>query len=318
MKKYFLIFFLVFALFFPLCSAMTLTNTNITATGINATINISNYIITFDRLDVFDNAITFYNLSYTNPSSCNGASSSYTTYNYTTSNSFSDLPAVSCTTTTTTGSGGGGSGGIINATTTKPAQITNYVNIIANQPEVINITNSNFDLTKIIITSNENITRASLIITEIKELPKSTENGLPLGVSYQIFGINITKINNTGIMNVIIEFKINKTWIAEQNATSKNITLYRMKNNETQWNLLNTTFLNEDDKYYYFNASTPGFSSFVIFLNKNEVKTNISKQIKSPFSFTIIVAVIIVLILIVVYILFSKIKRGVYQPYSKF
>lgn len=349
MKKIFFIFLflLIFIfLFSNFISAQTLTNTNITATGINATINISNYIITFDRLDVFSNAITFYNLTYTNPNSCNGASSSYSVYNYTTSNSSSDLLAISCTTTTTASSSGGGGGTINSATST---QITNYISITANQPKGINITNSQIDLTGIIITTYQNVSSALLIITEIKDLPKNINNQLPLGISYQSFEINLTKINDTNIANAIINFKVNKTFLQKQNATQKDVVLYRLKNN--LWSPLNTTFLNGDEKYYYFNSLSPGFSIFTIFLNQklcvpqtkqclvNQVQicsenstwtveeqcSNgcengecLTNPVKSSFSFTIIVAAIIGLILIVGYILFRKINRGVYKPYSKF
>ncbi|MEK6827370.1 MAG: PGF-pre-PGF domain-containing protein [Nanoarchaeota archaeon] len=345
-KKFNLLFLSVLVLIsIPLISSATLTNVNITSSGINATINISNYIITFDRLDVFDNAITFYNLSYTNPNSCNAAGSSYSVYNYTDSNSISDLPAVSCAVSTTTSSGGGG--GTINSVTS--AQITNYISITANQPKEINITNLQIDLTKLIITTNQNVSSALLIITEIKNLSKNTTNQLPLGISYQSFEIDLTKINDTNITNVIINFKVNKTWMTEQNATQKDIVLYRLKGNS--WNSLNTTFLNKDDRYYYFNALSPGFSTFTIFLNQKlcvpDTKKCFNNQTqlcsenstwimteqcqngcengecltnpnKSPVGFEIIVAVIVGVILIIAYALFKKIKWKVYKPYSKF
>ena len=347
-KKFNFLFLLVFIVIFSnFISAQTLTNANITATGINATINISNYIITFDRLDVFDNAITFYNLSYTNPASCNSTSSFYDVYNYTTPNSISDLPSVACTATTTTTSSSGGGGGIVTTNTANiTTQITNYISITANQSKEINITNSQIDLTKIIITTNQNISNVLLIITEKGTLPENTTNNLPFGISYQSFEINFT--NSDKVTNAIINFKVNKTFLQIKNASSSDVVLYRLKNNS--WNPLSTTFLNEDEKYYYFNAISPGFSTFTIFLNQKLCVANAKRcfdnqtQIcsenstwiileqcqngcengnciilkKSPLGFTIIVAAIIGLILIVIYSLFNKIKRGVYKPYSKF
>jgi hypothetical protein len=76
--------------------AATINNTTITSEGMNSTINISDFEITYDRLEVYDNAITFYNLSYTNPLSCNSQASSYSIYNYTTENSLVTLPYVEC------------------------------------------------------------------------------------------------------------------------------------------------------------------------------------------------------------------------------
>ena len=81
-----------------------------------------------------------------------------------------------------------------------------------------------------------------------------------------------------------------------------------MENNETFWKLLNTTFLNEDNQYYYFSSSTPGFSSFVIFLNQN-IEAHPLSPSKSNLAFTVTVIGIVVLILILGFILFIKIKR---------
>lgn len=91
-KKYHkkLIFFiLIFIIFLiPYTSAVTLENTLITSNGLNTTINVTAFSITFDQLDVLSNAITIHNLSYVHPSSCNGQSSSQSLFNYTTQNQF--------------------------------------------------------------------------------------------------------------------------------------------------------------------------------------------------------------------------------------
>jgi PGF-pre-PGF domain-containing protein len=345
-KNKFRFVFLFFLAFFSFnfVSSQTLTNTTINATGINAVLNISGYTITFDELDVFDNAITFYNLAYTHPNSCNNETSTYTVYNYTTSNSISDLPSIACVVAQENTGGGA---------TTKPAQITNYINLIANQSKTMNITNSHIDLTGIAITADKNITGVSLIITEEKNLPNDAENGLPLGLSYQSFEINLTKVNSSDITSATINFKVNKTWMTRQNATTKDITLYRKSANETLWNPLNTNFLSEDSKYYYFNALTPGFSTFLIFLYQPQCVLNTkrcsgnqtqlcsedstwvneencpngcengeclaSKSSTNPsIIFIAIVVIVILLILVAGYILFKKLsKNKVYAPYSK-
>ena len=106
--KYKILIFLIFILFIlPHIFATTLRNTAITSNGLNSTINISTFEITFDKLEVSDNAITFYNLTYSNPSSCDSQQSSYSTYNYTTSNTVTSLPYIVCSEEETSQSGGG-------------------------------------------------------------------------------------------------------------------------------------------------------------------------------------------------------------------
>ena len=53
----------------------------------NTTINVTAFSITFDQLDVLDNAITFYNLSYAHPSGCQFSPlTGLDLFNYTTPN----------------------------------------------------------------------------------------------------------------------------------------------------------------------------------------------------------------------------------------
>jgi PGF-pre-PGF domain-containing protein len=218
-------------------------------------------------------------------------------------------------------------------------QIIKFFEIIANQPTIIDINNSNFDLTRITITATEDVINASLIITK-NELPKTNvSNGLPSGVSYQAFEIITTKINNTIITNATIDFKVSKSWISNQNITADNIVLYRMKKNETVWNPLNTALLNEDTNYFYFSALTPGFSSFVIFLdqkctpnmrrcsnNENQICLENStwqivgkcspSNVLNPVIYAIILAGISAIVIIILFR--KKIKRKIKKVFRKF
>jgi len=59
--------FLIILLALPLVSAVTISNTTIGSRGLGSEINISNFNITLDKLMIQNNAVIFYNLSYTNP-----------------------------------------------------------------------------------------------------------------------------------------------------------------------------------------------------------------------------------------------------------
>lgn len=96
---------ILFLLLIPLINAVTLDDTLITSIGLNSTINVSNFSITFDKLEVSNNAITFTNLYYLNPLSCNLATSTSAIYNYTEVNKTIELPPENCSNTGNTGSG---------------------------------------------------------------------------------------------------------------------------------------------------------------------------------------------------------------------
>jgi parallel beta-helix repeat protein len=173
------------------------------------------------------------------------------------------------------GQGGGG------GATTFTQSIENITPV---QPVEITINNSGMDLSSLIINVKKSVSDISINITKVNQ----TESGLPVGRLYQAFKIN-PGIDNSEIINATINFKINKTWLAENNITfhSKgnrfwivendiigNITLYRNPDGTNSWIPLVTTFLSEDDKSYYFSAYSLGFSTFAIFLNKYDCLPN--------------------------------------------
>jgi len=215
-------------------------------------------------LKVESNAIEFWNISYTD---CSGQTTSSSLYNFTDSNSISNLPINQCNSSASSSSTTTSYSYV--PSTPLPTQVITSVNVMTNIPTAIIITNPKIDLTKITITANQNIFAASLIINKLSQLPTSNPQiGLPLGIPYQAFQINTTMITNLSIANATLEFKVNKSWAASQNVDPSTITLYRMKANDTIWNPLNTTFLGQDNNSYHFSAVTPGFSTFIIYSNQ--------------------------------------------------
>jgi PGF-pre-PGF domain-containing protein len=61
------------------------------------------------------------------------------------------------------------------------------------------------------------------------------------------------------IENAVVHFKVEKSWIQDKDMDKSSITLNRY--NDTKWNSLPTNLSGGDDKYLYFTAQTPGFSS---------------------------------------------------------
>ena len=157
-------------------------------------------------------------------------------------------------------------------------------NITSVQPVEITINNSRMDLSSLTINVKNSVSDTSVNITTINQ----TESGLPIGKLYQAFEIN-PGIENSNIINATINFKINKTWLSENNITfhSKgnrswlvendivgNVILYRNPKGVKAWFPLTTNFFSEDNQYYYFSAYSPGFSTFAIFLNRYDCLPN--------------------------------------------
>ena len=57
------------------------------------------------------------------------------------------------------------------------------------------------------------------------------------------------------------EFKVAKTWINENNIDKETVILKRYHD---EWQNLTTTYLSEDDTYVYYEAETPGLSTFAV------------------------------------------------------
>jgi len=169
---------------------------------------------------------------------------------------------------TTEGTPGGG--------TTPPTEETTITTqtiseITPEQPAEVIIDNPKIDLTKITINVLENVASASITVTKVEPPSEAgLQIGLPAGESYQAFKINATKLNDTNIANVTIDFKVNKTWLEEKNGTIENIRLYRKPSNSTEWTPLTTSFVSQDTEYYYFSSLSPGFSTFIVFYGKYE------------------------------------------------
>lgn len=99
---------------------------------------------------------------------------------------------------------------------------------------------------------------------------------LPPGIVYK--NINIW-VGNQGmssaenIENAVVYFKVEKSWLTENNVSISSIYLYRYHDNT--WNSLKTAATGEDDKYVYLRAETPGFSPFAITGEREAEDTNL-------------------------------------------
>lgn len=84
----------------------------------------------------------------------------------------------------------------------------------------------------------------------------------PAGKSYMIMDINMGSEDVLSEDNAIIEFKVSKEWVEENNIDPSTIRMTRF--HDGKWQDLPGNQVAEDEEYLYFNAETPGFSVFSI------------------------------------------------------
>ncbi|KAF5423706.1 MAG: hypothetical protein C5S41_06640 [Candidatus Methanomarinus sp.] len=111
------------------------------------------------------------------------------------------------------------------------------------------------------------LTNAGLIPAKVEMLydTSSLVNYGPLDEVYKNLNMWLGKkgwANPKNIENATITFKVNKTWIDDNNILISNIIMNRYY--EGHWHPLTTSLIDCDDDYCYFISQTQGFSSFAI------------------------------------------------------
>ena len=136
-------------------------------------------------------------------------------------------------------------------------------------PAVVSINNPSMGLTKLTVNVSQTVSNLSITITKLNST-QGADLRISLGRNgalYEAYEISTT-LSNSNISNVEINFKVNKTWLANQNKTVTSVRLYRYVNNA--WTRITTTLTGQDSQYYYFSAVSPGFSTFVVFFGEFE------------------------------------------------
>jgi len=133
--------------------------------------------------------------------------------------------------------------------------------ITSGQPSTVSITNPNINIFNITLNTNKNISNAKITVS--KTGIGNFLIGLPFGVFYRAFYINTT-LSNENLNNVTMEFRVETSWLKQENRSYNDIVLYRIPNSSSSWQSLTTISIRNDSQYYYFSSLSPGFSTFVI------------------------------------------------------
>ncbi|WP_209681218.1 NosD domain-containing protein [Methanohalophilus levihalophilus] len=195
--------------------------------------------------------------------------------------SSSDSPASSSAKSGGSGGGGGGNTGeSFENILAKDAQLSivvaDGVSLYEFKEEMCNISYVQFR-------GVSNTGQISTIIEVLKNTSALVDSPVP-GNVYQNLNIWVgnAAFGDDKIKDAVIGFRVSKEWLLENGIEASAIALYRY--NDGQWNELSTIQIDENDKYIYFEAKTPGFSPFAISISMSRVTVGEDALPSSVFS----------------------------------
>jgi PGF-pre-PGF domain-containing protein len=100
----------------------------------------------------------------------------------------------------------------------------------------------------------------SLLVEPVTLGDTNRINGNPAIAGYR--QIEPMGVNPDAFSSGVISFRVISRWLAANQITPDQLTLFR--NHDGTWIPLPTTYLREEGNYYYFSATTPGFSYFAV------------------------------------------------------
>ena len=163
-------------------------------------------------------------------------------------------------------SGGGGGGGGGSPEPAKNVKVKELAQVFVTNGKAVK-----FDFTKdatcvvyVSFDAKKNAGRTTTIVEELKS-KSALVSELPEGEVYKSFNVwvgNSGFATSKNIENPVICFKVEKTWTQDNKVDKDSIILNRYS--DKKWGQLPPSLSEEDEKYLYFTAEVPGFSSFAI------------------------------------------------------
>jgi PGF-pre-PGF domain-containing protein len=164
------------------------------------------------------------------------------------------------------GSGGGGSGGSgSSGEKTQNIALKDVSSIFVGKGSIkFDFKNPDNDIQYIEYTSLKNSGTITATVEVLKERSTFAASS-PKGVIYKHINIWLGKtgyVTETNLESPVIGFRVDKSWIEDEAIDPASVVLNRYSGDK--WNVLSTTQTGSDEKYYYYQSETPGFSPFAI------------------------------------------------------
>jgi len=206
-----------------------------------------------------------YNLTHT--ASISYSSSTTTTYYVTCRDMLSNNMTFVNTTSITfsvgaaaeEGTSGGGGSVPTKSTITGVSTSHGWDVINPESPVTMTINKAEIPITSLTIDVKNIVTSVEVSVGELTAAP-TTDKVLTTDV-YKYITIDKTKLTNEDIDSITIQFKVEKSWLTENNVGDDQIVLVRYTDT---WAELATEKLSSDATYIYYKATSPGLSYFAI------------------------------------------------------
>ena len=172
-------------------------------------------------------------------------------------------------------------------------------NISAGETTEIDLGDTDTGIDSIEITAADDLYGATITVERLMEKPADVTEPTTTNV-YAYLNIESTAPEGS-IGSLTIKFKVEQTWLTENNIDRNNVVLMRYHNNA--WEQLDTTMLNEDATYVYYQATTTGMSTFAIAVSEPLVKPS---GLQMPLLFIAIIIIVLAVIALVVLLYYRK------------
>ncbi len=164
------------------------------------------------------------------------------------------------------GGSSGGTGGSPEPQKNVAVKDTAKVFVPNGKQVTFNFVNGVTTVNSISFTSKKTMGKITAITEDLKD-KSSLVKDLPEGKIYKSFNIwvgNAGYGESDNIKNATVDFKVEKSWLQENDIDKSSIVLYKYDSKNKEWIEIIPAITGEDDKFVYFTAKVPGYSSFVI------------------------------------------------------
>jgi PGF-pre-PGF domain-containing protein len=127
--------------------------------------------------------------------------------------------------------------------------------------EIMHVDDPDIGLKQISINVRNRANDVKITVTKLVGKPATIVHNVS-GKVYKYIEINAENLADENISEVKIQFSVNKTWIFDNNINRATIALNRY--HENNWERLTTQEVDEDNDYVYYEAISPGFTTFAV------------------------------------------------------
>ncbi len=154
--------------------------------------------------------------------------------------------------------------------------------LVANLSATYKFTTPDIAIYEVDVTSTGNEDYVSLRIDSLKGVPVFAKR-FP-GAVYQYLD---TSLDAHQIKEIAIRYKVENSWINNNDVSEENIKLFRWNNTDNKWYGLKTKIINKDTNYTYYESEATNMSQFAIAGLRNIV-TTINQTINLTDNFNIL------------------------------